>query len=148
MLLFYSLYCLCLCVHSFGMFPVLLVSRKIPAFYAKIPDFYAGIPYYLGFYVRYCTWCARGGAVWIGGVCSLVRGVNRACSLTWYPYPWFQVPVLLLLPQGNGEPSSADHPWVGTCNGNCDASVYPPPYLRRVFFPFICHDLNQLREHN
>ena len=34
--LFYSLCCICLCVPSFGMFPAFLVSRPIPAFYAKI----------------------------------------------------------------------------------------------------------------
>ena len=90
MLLFYSLYCLCLCVHSFGMFPVLLVSRKIPAFYAKIPDFYAGIPYYLGFYVRYCTWCARGGG-------CVDRRRLQPC--TWcYPGVQFNLISLSLIP--------------------------------------------------
>ena len=62
-LLFYSLCCLCLCVPSFGTFPVFPVSRPIPDFYAKIPDFYANIPCYLGLYARYCTCCTGGPCV-------------------------------------------------------------------------------------
>ena len=147
MLLFYLLYCICICVPSFGMFTVFLVSRPIPDFYAEIPAFYADIPFYLGFYARYRAWCTRGVLVCLGGVCSLVHGVNRACSLTCYPDPWFWVPVRLPFPQGTGEPSSADHPWVGPRNGDCDASIYPPLYLRKRFLPFICHESTQLREH-
>ena len=60
-LLFYFLFCLCICVPYFGTFTILPVSRPIPDFYAKIPDVYAFILCYLGFYARYCTWCAGGG---------------------------------------------------------------------------------------
>ena len=54
--MFYSIYCLCTSVHSFGTFPVFPASRPIPDFYAEIPAFYANIPCYLGFYARYCAW--------------------------------------------------------------------------------------------
>ena len=108
----YLLCCLCLCIPSFGVFPVFPVSRPIPALYAKISVFFANIPCCLGFYTWYSAWCTQGGGVhvWLGGVCSLVRGVTRACSLTCQPDPQFGVPVRLPFPQGAGEPSSADHP--------------------------------------
>ena len=32
-----------------------------------IPTFYADIPCYLGFYARYCAWCAVGGG---GSLCG------------------------------------------------------------------------------
>ena len=72
-----------------------------------------------------CGARARGGGypVWLGGVCSLVRGVTRACSLTCYPDPQFLVPAQIPFPQGTGEPSSADHLWVGPRNGDCNVSV-------------------------
>ena len=78
----FLLCCLCLCVPSFGTFPVLTVSRPIPIF----------TPKYMLFTPMYrATWdSTRGTArgtqggipVWLGGVCSLVRGVTQACSLT------------------------------------------------------------------
>ena len=89
----------------------------------------------------------RGVPVWIGGVCSLIRCVTWACSLTWYPNPLFRFPVRFLFLQGTGNPSSADHLLVGPSNGDCDASVYPPLYLWKGCFPFLCHESTQLREH-
>ena len=145
-LLVYSLYCLCLWGPSFRAFIVFPVSCPIPAFYAKVPAFYADIPCYLGFYTRYRAW-------YTGGSCVDRR---RLQPLTWcYPdvqfnllaLPRFQVPVWFLFLQGTGEPISADHPWLGLRNGDYNASVSPPLYLWNEFFPFICHDSNELREH-
>ena len=59
MLLFYLLFFLCLYVSPFGACPVFLVSFPISAFYADILC-------YLGFYARYCAWCALGG----GSLCG------------------------------------------------------------------------------
>ena len=76
MLLFYSLCCPCLCVSSSRVFPIYLVSRLIPNFYGKIPIFKAIIPCYIGFYVRYCVWCATGGGGylgWRGGILVLIH---------------------------------------------------------------------------
>ena len=52
----------------------------------------------------------RGVPVWIGGVCSLVRGVTWACSLICQTNSQLRIAALLPLPQGTGEPSSAEHP--------------------------------------
>ena len=71
---------------------------------------------------------AWGGVpVWLGGVCRLLRGVIQACILTCYPDTQFRVPARLPFPRGTGELSSADHLWVGPCNGDCDEYVYSPP---------------------
>ena len=57
--------------------------QKIPAFYAEIPAFYA-----VWDSIRGNARGAQGGEpgggspMWPEGVCSLVRGVTRACSLT------------------------------------------------------------------
>ena len=53
--------CCCICVSSFGLFPVFPFSRLIPAFKADITDLYAKIPCYLVFYMQYCTRCASEG---------------------------------------------------------------------------------------
>ena len=66
-LLFYSL-CCCLCVSSFGSFPVFLFSRSTPTFYANIPDLYAKIPCCLVFYMQYHERCANGEGGSMGGV--------------------------------------------------------------------------------
>ena len=105
MLLFYSLCCPCICVSSFGAFPVFPGSRPIPDFYSKIHAFYANIMHYLGFHAQYCAWCTVGGRgvpMWLGGVCSLVRGATWACSLTCQPDTRIRIPALLLLPQRAG----------------------------------------------
>ena len=106
-LLVYSICYLCLCVSSFGAFPVFQFSRPISALYTKITS-------YLGFYARYCMWCVVGGEggypVWLGGVYSLVRGVTWACSLTYQTDYRLRVPVRIPFPQGTGELSSADNP--------------------------------------
>ena len=103
----YSLCCRRLCISSFGAFPVLLISRPIPDFYAKIPDFYAAIMCYLGFYAQYRAWCAVGGAVgrgrggsfgWLGAVLSLVRVFSQAYSLTCQPDSRFCIPSRILFP--------------------------------------------------
>ena len=61
---------------------------------------------------RGALWGGQGGdsPVWLGGVCILVRGVTLACSLNCQPDPQFRIPARLPFQQGNGEPSSADHP--------------------------------------
>ena len=154
-LLLYSLCCRFFFVSSFGAFLICPVSHPISTLYTKIPDFYADIPCYLGFYAWYSAWGAvgwggGGGGVgyslWLGSVHRLVCGFNLACSLSYQPISRFRIPSRLLFPQGTGEPSSVDHPWVGPCNGNFGASVYPPPYLRKGFFPFLFHESTQLRE--
>ena len=78
--LFYSLYCLCICITSFGTFPVLPVSHPIPAFYDEIPTFYADIPCYLGLYTLYCAWCVGwgGGEGW--GVPCVARMRLQPCT--------------------------------------------------------------------
>ena len=149
MLLFYSVCWCCLCVSSFGEFPVFSVSCLIHDFYANIPDFYANILCGLGFYVLYRAWCAVGGVpVWLGGICSLVHVFTWACILTCQPDSQVRIPVRIPFLQGTGGASSADHPWVGTHNGNFDDSVYPLPYFRKGLLPFFCHDSTQLREHD
>ena len=77
--MFYSLCCICLCVPSFGIFPMVPISRPIPDFYAEILAFYVDILCYLELYAWYRAWYG-GDPVCIGGVCSLVRGVNRSYS--------------------------------------------------------------------
>ena len=77
-LLFYSLYCICLCAPSFGTFPVsrfpvqsLLFTPTSCATWGSMRGTVHG---------------ARGGVtVWLVGTCSNVYGVTRACSLTCYP---------------------------------------------------------------
>ena len=59
-LLFYSLFCRCLCVSYFGAFPVFPVFCPIPAFYAKSPNFYAKILRYLGL-----LFATGGGVPWV-----------------------------------------------------------------------------------
>ena len=141
-ILFHYLCCRCLCVSSFREFPVFTIS-------CLIPDFYAKITCYLGVYVRYCAWWAMGAEggespVWLVGICSLVHGVNQACSLTCQTNSRFHIPAWIPFLQGTGEPSSADHLWVGPRNGDCDAYIYPPLYLQKGFFPFICHEYTQV----
>ena len=149
-LLFFS--CCRLCISSFGSFPISPVSHPIPDFYAKISALYADIPCYLGFYVRYRARCATGmgwGYLgWSGGILGLVRVFNQAWILTWQPDSWCRIPVQIPFPQGTGDLSSADHSWIGPCNVDFNLIVYPPPYLRKGFFPFLCHDSTQLREYN
>ena len=94
-----------------------------------------------------CSGGGRGVPVWLGGVHRLVHGFTWACSLTCQPNLRLHIPSRTPLPQGTGQPSSADHPRVGPCNGDCDASVYSPPYLRKGLWSVICHDF-QLRDHN
>ena len=103
MLLFYSVCWCCLCVSSFGEFPVFSVSCLIHDFYANIPDFYANILCGLVFFVLYRAWCAVGGVpVWLGGICSLVHVFTWACILTCQPDSQFRIPVRILLLQGTG----------------------------------------------
>ena len=89
----------------------------------------------------------RGGGSrgWCGGVLGHVCIFNRACSLTFQPDYRFWIPVRLLFHQGTGEPSSADHSWVGPSNGDCGSSFYPPLYLQKGLFHFLCHESTQLR---
>ena len=145
MLLFHSLCCRRLCVSSFGAFPVFPFSRSIPAFYTKILCC-------LGLYAQYRSWCTVGGGRWgggslgcIGGILGLVRVFIRECSLTCQPDYQLCIPARLLFPQGTGEPSSAYHPLIGPRNGDCDLTIYPPSYLQKGFFPFLRHELTQLR---
>ena len=103
------------------------------------------------FQVLYSARCTSGGGGshgWRGGVPGLTQFLNQACGLTHQPDSWLQIPVQIPFPQGTGEPSSADHTWVGPYDRDCDATVYPPPYLQKDFVPFFCHDSTQLREYN
>ena len=110
--MFYSL-CCSLFVSSFGLFPILLFSPFIPAFYANIPALYAKIPGYLVFYVQYRAWCASGGGGGgpMGGVeASLESYVffNQAVILTCQPDSRFRIPFRIPFLKGTGEPRSAD----------------------------------------
>ena len=88
-----------------------------------------------------------GGSLgWRGGVLGLIRVLNRAWILTWQPDSRLRIPSWLPFQQWTGETSSADDSWIGPRNGDCDLAVYPPPYLRKGFFPFICHESNKLWE--
>ena len=94
--------------------------------------------------VHGAQWGRRGGYLgWCRGILGLGRVFNRACSLTFQPDSWFWIPVRLLLPQGTGEPSSVDHSWVGPRNGDCDSEFYPPLYLQKGLFYFLCHESTQ-----
>ena len=132
----------------FSWFPVLfLLSRQNPWFLRQ----FTVLPRVLRAVLR----VVRGGRdwgmgppVWIGGVFSLVPDVNQACSLTCQTDSRFWVPAQILFLQGTGDMSSADHPWVLPCNGDCDASIYLPPYFQKGFFPFLFLDLTQLRAHD
>ena len=89
--------------------------------------------------LRVVTRVVRGGwgIGWVGPCVS----IRRLQPCTWcYPgvqFNWpdqfpIRVRARLLFPQKTGEPSSADHPWVGPRKVDWDASVYPPPYLRWI----------------
>ena len=132
-----------------GRFPF---SRPIPDFYAKIPAFYANIPCYLGFYAWYRAWCAVRGARWRWGVGRRGEGpcVARRClhPRTWcYPDVQFNLPSRFLIPGPSPAPVLAGDWWVVPWNGDCNAFVYPPPYLRKEFYLFLCHDSTQSRDH-
>ena len=97
------------------------------------------------------TGCATGegrSLGWHGGVLDLLRVLNRACSLTWQSDSWFRIPDRLLFPLETREQIPTDHLWIGPCNSAYNLTIYPPLYLLKRFFPFICHDLTQLREYN
>ena len=81
---------------------------------------------------------------WRVGAPGLVHVFNWAGVLTYQNYSQFRIPFRIPLPQGTGEPISADHSWVGHCDGNYDSTVYPPPYLRQGLVPFLCHESTQL----
>ena len=79
----------------------------------------------------------RGGSLWwLVGVLGLVPVFSRVYSLTCQHDSGFRIPARLSFQQGTGDPSSADHLWIGPHNGDCDSTVYPPLYLQKWFFPF------------
>ena len=90
------------------------------------------------------AWVGVGFHGWCGGVPGLLRVFNQAGGLTCQPDSQFQIPVLLPFLQGTGASSSADHSWVGPLNRDWYLTVYPPPYLRKGFGPFFCHESTQL----
>ena len=128
-LLFYSLCYLCLCVSSFGAFPVFPVSRPIPDFYAKIPDFYVDIPCYLWFYAR---WGGGGGGG--GGPCVDRRRLRPRTRCN--PGVKSNLPARFPVPGTSPAPVPAGD-WGAKLRGSyvsrtlataiCNASVYPPP---------------------
>ena len=92
-------------------------------------------------------WGGGGYLGWCGGVLGLIRVFNRAYSLTCQPNSKFWISAWLPFPQGTGKPSSTDHLWIEPRNGNCDLTVYPPLYLRKGFYTFLCHESAQWREY-
>ena len=96
---------------------------------------------YLGLYARYClrpgvVVVVGGSLVWLGGFIGPVHVFRQAQILTYQLDSRFRIPVWILSPQGTGELSSADHPWIGPHNADCDLTIYPPPYLQEGSFPF------------
>ena len=132
-----------------------LVSCPIPVFYAKILAFYAGILCYLGFYARYSAWCVCGEGGWGGGVPFVARRRLQPCM-----WCYLGVQFNLLARSSIIGPRPAPVPtwdWGAELRGSSVISTsqrrlrcicLPTPYLRKGFFPFICHESTQPREHN
>ena len=147
---FFSLCCHRLCVSSFGSFTV----SRFPIQFLLLPLKFLFLCWnpVLTWFLRAAPHVVCGGGTgdlgWFGGVFGLVHVFIWACSLTWQPNSRFRIRFRLLFPQGAEEPSSAYHPWIGTRNGDFGLTVYPPLYLQKGFFPFLCHELTKLIEHD
>ena len=141
-LLFYYLYCY-LCISSVGAFPGFPYNPWFLCLNTMLPWFLRAVTHVVH----------DGGGAGRGGFPWLDRRRPEPCTC-FYPGVQFnlpdQFPILDTSPYpitaGTGDPRSADHPWVGSSNG--DSSIYPPPYLRKGFFHFLCHDSDQLIEND
>ena len=143
-LLFYYLYCY-LCISYVGAFPGFPYNPWFLCLNTMLPWFLRAVTHV----VHDGGGAGRGGYIgWSGGTLGLVHVFKRACSLTWQPYFCLRIPAWILFPRGTGEPSSANKLWIGPHNGDCNSTVYSPPYLQKGFFPFLWHYLTQLQEYN
>ena len=89
---------------------------------------------------------ARGvkmGVLGWGGVTWVAWRRSWPCTrfytgIQFKPPTRFPIPDPSLAPFTTGywESSSANHPWVGFCDRDCNSTVYPAPYLRNWFSLF------------
>ena len=152
-----TLLCYCLCWSLSG--SPLCDFRLIPTIYADSPDFYSGLlllrlsPCVVAHAVRKL---GGGGVGGVGGgsyrwqriirvfAHELILGHNSMCQTK----ALFQIPVRLLVNQGNGESNSADHSWVLSCDRNCNPTVDPALHVQNEFVHFLFNESTQFCEYD
>ena len=85
---------------------------------------------------------------WRRIVCGFAHKNIMVCDLMFQPRAQFQVPVRLLVPQGTGYLSSADHAWVWPSDRNYDSTFNKALHVQNGFIHFFCHKFTQIREYD